>query len=230
MDQDREFQPSPIEGLSVELVRMILSGVQDVPSLHAAVLSSPLFYRAFWGAETDITTQVVLNQIDSSVLPEAIAASESSLLSGNGSDGQVTLDFITQNLSRRPTPPRAWSLPEALRLGQLHIYVVSLAKKFAMAVMNEPSFRCSDSVITSQEISRIERALYRFEIYCNLFRKSTPTRVQPGAFDAQNQLFFASFAPWENEQLGCIHDFLARIVSPGQLPKYNKLLLRSNAH
>lgn len=216
MNQDREFRPSPTEGLSVELVRMILSAVPDVASLQAAALSCPLFYRAFLEAETAITAQVLLNQIDVSVLPEAMAASESSSLRPHDTEpknGEVIVDFVTQNLRQRPTPPRYWSLRKALRLGRLHIYVDGLAKKFAMAALTKHPLNRSKSIATRQEIYRIERALYRFEIYCNLFRESP--KAQSSVYGEQKQLFFANFAPWENEQLGCIHDFLVQIVSPG---------------
>ncbi|KAK1768774.1 hypothetical protein QBC33DRAFT_577229 [Phialemonium atrogriseum] len=215
MNQDREFRPSPIDGLSVELVRMILSVVPDVASLQAAALSCPLFYRAFLEAETAITAQVLLNQIDISVLPEAMAASESSSLRPHDTEpknGQVIVDFVTQNLRQRPTPPRSWSLRKALRLGRLHVYMDGLAKKFAMAALTKRPLNRSKSIATRQEICRIERALYRFEIYCNLFRESP--KAQSSVYGEQKQLFFANFAPWENEQLDCIHDFLVQIVSP----------------
>ena len=72
---------------------------------------------------------------------------------------------------------------------------------------------------TRQELRRIERALYRFEIYCDLFREIPNERSStiPSAINSeQSQLFFAKFAPYENEQLGCIHDFLVRAISPSK--------------
>jgi hypothetical protein len=31
----------------------------------------------------------------------------------------------------------------------------------------------------------------------------------------QLEEFFMDFAPWENEQLACVHDYLVRVISPG---------------
>jgi hypothetical protein len=31
--------------------------------------------------------------------------------------------------------------------------------------------------------------------------------------DDHSTLFFHHFSPWENEQLGCIHDFLLRVIA-----------------
>lgn len=66
--------------LPVELVGVILLALPDVSSLQAAVISCPLLYHAFLEAEEAITAQVLSNQIDASVLPEAMAAFESSRL------------------------------------------------------------------------------------------------------------------------------------------------------
>jgi hypothetical protein len=217
MNQDREFRPSPIEGLPVELVQMILSAVPDVTSLRAGALSCPLLYHAFLEKESAITAQVLLNQVDVSVLPEAMAASESSWLRPHDTEPKnrrVIVDFINQNLRQRPTPPKSWPLRKALHLGRLHFYVDGLAKRFAAVALTKRPLNRSKSIATYQEICRIERALYRFEIYCNFFRESL--KAQSSVYGEQRQLFFANFAPWENEQLGCIHDFLVRVISPGQ--------------
>lgn len=216
MDQDRKFRPGPIAGLPVELVRIILSSLPDVASLQPAALSCPLFYRVFLEAETSITTQVLLNQIDISVLPEAMAASESLRLRVHGTDPksrQAIMDFVAQNLRQRQTPPRSWSLRNALRLGRLHSHVDGLAEKFARAALTKPPIDSASSITTHQETCRIERALYRFQIYCNLFCEDQ--KAPSSVYGEQQRLFFANFAPWENEQLGCVHDFLVNVVSPG---------------
>lgn len=224
-------RPGPVEGLSVELVRLVLSALPDVASLRATVLSSPIFYNAFLEAEVAITTRVLLEQIDSSVLPEAIAALESSRLrlgeSGEPRDEGAVLAFIDQNLRHRPDVPRSWSLLEALRVTQLHLPVGDLALRFVNAATGQSPLNRSQSInVTCQEVCRIERALYRFEVYCNLFGGSPmllrspvlPVRLR--FYREQQRLFFTNFAPWENEQLGCVHDFLVSTITPGQFSSH----------
>ncbi|KAI8948488.1 hypothetical protein F4801DRAFT_556711 [Xylaria longipes] len=215
MNHNGEFRPSPIKELPVELLRMILGVLPDVPSLHAAVLSCSMFYRAFLEAETSITTQVLLNQIDVDVVAEATIASKSALLRPHDPDPksrEAILDFVAQNLQQRPAPPTAWSLQKALHLGRLHFHVDALAKKFVATTLSRHPLNQSSHLVTDQEICRIERALYRFEIYCNLFREVSD--VGSPIYDEQGSLYFAHFAPYENEQLGCIHDFLIRAITP----------------
>lgn len=98
-----------------------------------------------------------------------------------------------------------------------------------MAAMTSYPLRQCQFLVTRQEACRIHRALYRFEIYRNLFCQS-PAKVQSSVYGEQNELFFSHFAPWENEQLGCIHDFLARIVLPGQSCDATWANMRSETH
>ncbi|KAK8136767.1 hypothetical protein PG984_004707 [Apiospora sp. TS-2023a] len=223
MNETRDPRPGPVEGLSVELVRLVLSALPDVASLRATILSCPLFYSAFLEAEGAITTRVLLGQIDASVLPEAIAALESSRLRLDGGEEiyneGVVRAFMDQNLRHRPLVPRSWSLLEALRVTQLHVSVGELVAKFINEATSEPPLIRSRSIsVTRQELCRIERALYRFEIYCNIFggslTRSPISLTRLRFYREQKRLFFTNFAPCENEQLGCIHDFLVRAVTP----------------
>ncbi|KAI0856525.1 hypothetical protein F4860DRAFT_492626 [Xylaria cubensis] len=209
MNQDGESRPSPFKRLPVELLQMILGHVPDVPSLYAAVLSCSLFYRAFEGIETTITTQVLLNQIDVSVLPEAMMTFESTLLPDKSKpeSSKAVDNFITRTLRQRPTPPRSWSLQKALPFGQLHFYVDAFAKKFVETTLTRVPFHQPQHPVTKQEICRIQRALYRFEICCNLYR------ANPN-YGSASDIFLPDFAEYENEQLNCIYGFLARIIAP----------------
>lgn len=235
MNETRNPRPSPVEGLSVELVRLVLSALPDVASLRATISSCPVFYSAFLEAEAAITTRVLLKQINASVLPEAIAALESSRLCLNDDeescDEGAILAFMDQNIRHRPVVPSSWSLLEALRVTQLHGPVGELAVSFVNEAVDKPPLNRSRSLsVACQEVCRIERALYRFETYCNLFRGSLMLLGSPVLlmrlrfYREQQRLFFTNFAPWENEQLGCIHDFLVRAVTPGQLSNHREVI------
>ncbi|KAI9775732.1 MAG: hypothetical protein M1839_000934 [Geoglossum umbratile] len=182
-----------------------MSAIADVQSLKSAALSCPSLYHAFSGAETMITTRVLSSQVSNGVLPEAAAALESSQLDPPTAQG--IQNFVKKHLCRRRLPPRSWTLCDALSVGKFHLCLSSFATKFAnTSLTNEP---LRSATPTQSERDRIERALYRFEIFCNLFRNSNVANVED-----QQDLFFTKFSPWEMEQLGCIHDFLIRQVSP----------------
>jgi hypothetical protein len=65
---------------------------------------------------------------------------------------------------------------------------------------------------TEKEMSRIKRTFYYFEIFRNWFRDLPDARV---LLEEKMDVFFSALAPWEVEQLGCIHDFLLHQIKPG---------------
>ena len=200
----------PIEWLSIELRQLIMSAITDVQSLKSAALSCPSLYYAFSNAETIITTHVLFNQVGCDVPLEAVAALESSRLRPPTKQG--IQDFVAKYLRQRCPLPRSWTLRDALPVGKLHLSLRDFATKFANACLTKEPLRSATlTTPTPGERDRINRALYRFEIFCNLFRK--PDVVN---FEDQRNLFFSNFSPWENEQLACIHDFLVRQISPGK--------------
>jgi hypothetical protein len=201
---------SPIERLSIEVIQLIMLDIADVQSLKSAALSCPSLYLAFRDAETIITTHVLSNQVGYSVLPEAVAALQSSRL--HLPTEQRVQDFVAKYLHQRCLSPKSWTLRDALPVGKLHLCLSNFAMRFADTCLTRKLLRSATP--TESERNRIERALYRFEIFCNLFRK-------PGVVSDEHQrdLFFSNFSPWENEQLACIHDFLVQQVSPGMKRK-----------
>jgi F-box domain len=206
---------SPIESLPPELVQHILSFVPDVTSLLATILTCSSVYNAFIGVEVHITSQLVRNFMDVEVLPEAAAALKSSGLAPWTLESMQK--FVDDQLLSRQAPLLSWTLSEALPLNHLHRHVEYFALDFASRALAKLAAPGDTNAMpasspTLDELYRIQRAFYRFEIYCNLFGER-----KPPAFEVRDHedVFFFKFAPWENEQLCCIHDYLFNAVSPG---------------
>jgi hypothetical protein len=204
---------SMMEEFPLELKQTLLSALSDVSSLRSAALSCSALYHAFLNAEEMITTQVVKNQLDADVLPEAAAALKSSR--SQSWTRQGVIDFVGQRLRSRMPPPNSWTLSEALPLGNLHSSVERFASEFIAEMLNISSeFAYVDAPpgwpVSRHEMNRVQRAFYRFEVYCNLFRD--PEVFEPSEI---RDLFFFKFSHWENEQLACVHDYLFRAVCPG---------------
>ena len=206
---------SLLENLTLELLQYIVGLLPDPSSLCSAILASSTMYNAFIQVEVPVTSQVVRNLIDVDVLPEAAAAWKSSHLAGFTRN--LLQNFVDDQLRPRQAPPLSWTLSEALSLNDLQRHVEHFSLDFASRV-SKKLFESSDSNTmpwnfpTPSEHRRIQRAFYRFEIYCNLFRFR-----KPPAFDINEQrtVFFSRFSPWVNEQLGCVHDYLFYKLSPG---------------
>ena len=67
-----------LEQLPVEIVHGILSRLPDSQSPAAAVLTGPYFYQAFLDTQSWITKDVLLRQIPTELLHDALAAEASS--------------------------------------------------------------------------------------------------------------------------------------------------------
>ncbi|KAI0440401.1 hypothetical protein F4803DRAFT_577671 [Xylaria telfairii] len=153
MGHEEQPQAFPIRKLPAKILRMILSELPTIPSLHAAILSCASFYHVFRRCEETIMEQVLLNQIDVEVLPEAIVTTESASLVA---------------LERRPTLPEWWTLSHAFALSVFHLSVEAWTEKFVAATLTGYPFDQPQPLATRQEICRIQRALYRFEVHCNI--------------------------------------------------------------
>ncbi|KAF2105204.1 hypothetical protein BDV96DRAFT_695014 [Lophiotrema nucula] len=196
---------SPLENLSVELLQMILSYLPDVLSLRSSALVCRKLFAAVRGAETLTTTSVLLKQMED-VLPEANIAQQALRLKPCTED-QVQ-DFIATHLAKRQLPPKAWTLKDAVTVAKVHVCVSELASQFITTAATKLT-GCDNRPATRTEESRIQRAMYRFEIFCNLFR-GLQEPVSRKLWDA----FFSRFLPWENEQLACVHDYFDKAVRP----------------
>jgi hypothetical protein len=207
---------STVEKFPLELRQALLSALSDVSSLRSTAMSCPSFYDAFISAEELITTQVLKNQFDNAdILPEAFAAFDSSRT--HPWTRRRTRDFIDEHFQSRKLPRDSWKLADALPMGNLHSCVEFFATRFAAEMLSPSSaFAYIDPPpawpLSRSEMIRVQRAFYRFEVYCNLFR-------DPELFDFREQrdLFFFKFAHWENEQLACVYGYLFRVVCPGMI-------------
>ena len=173
MDKEPSLCLSAIERLPVELLSLVLTHLPNLRSLQKATLSCPAFYRAFSGAMTVTITNLVLNKIEHDVLPEAVAALESSLLSLQPASARESLaEFANKHLRQRTEPKPSWNLNHAIHMEHLNTLVSVFAQKFTATALHKLANMSGIEVgpPTSSELCHIKRTLYRFETYWNIFR------------------------------------------------------------
>lgn len=68
-----------------------------------------------------------------------------------------------------------------------------------------------------QELLRVERALYRFELYCIFFGDPSFRVVEKGV--GQREAFWNYFAPWEIEQIASVSEYIQVAVLPCKSPQ-----------
>ncbi|TVY73585.1 hypothetical protein LSUE1_G006855 [Lachnellula suecica] len=200
---------SRMERLPVETQQAIMLALPDAESLKSLALSCRSLFGAFKDAELLVTRQVVLNEIASGVLPEAVAVLEASFTTTW--DRSSVQGFMSRHFDARITPSRNWTLSDALSVTKIQSHISYFAEDFFLKSSSMQSFGSHVLPLSENERLRIDRAFYRFEIYCNLFRDFKNPLF---ALSEQRVVFFSRFSPWENEQLACVHEYLLRVVSP----------------
>jgi hypothetical protein len=76
---------------------------------------------------------------------------------------------------------------------------------------NETEGSQSHELLSGTEEMRLMRALYRFQLCCNLFGKGLHKGPRQSRLDFDSidilKIFFCIFEPWEVEEIACIYTF-----------------------
>lgn len=203
-----------LEQLPTELIQHILTIAPDIQSLTAAVLGGPRIYHSFLDAQVRITKEVLTRQIPKELYHDALAA-EASSRQGTWTRQQAE-DFLGDYFARDRQPFHStlqWSLSQAIPLARLHETIEYFTDSLVFTVFAQKP--CANPVSRTERL-RIGRNFYRFQVYCNLFQNMRMIPIN--ADHDQRDSYFSQFAPWEIEQLACIHDYLLGTITPGLFP------------
>ena len=212
-----ELRATQLQDLPWELIQHILSLLPDAKSLHSASVSCRLFQSLFKNHEHSICSAVADNAIGSDCLHDVFATYSSSTIAPKYWTPSRAWQFFDQYLSPqgRPFAPTCLNLAMLENMDRLHACVVYFIDDFSRSAIlqkNQEDNEGTSHVLTISERQRFVHAFYRFEIYCNIFgdhiRAPVPT-------DMLGDQFFDRFAPWEMEQLACVHDYLMFEITAG---------------
>lgn len=203
-------QASPsLGGLPTEILLILFRALPDIPSLGALALTNSVLFLTCITHASSISFAVLSNEIPAAILPEAIAAWSSSTVKPWSKAGvrKYLQDYHTD---REAQIRQSWTLSNAFEVSKLHRRCHILAFKFSEFVRptNLPSG--SSPSLSSCEANRIQRSVHRFELYRNLFHVSPLAQegVERFSDTEKYDIYFKHYAAWENEQLGCLHDYL----------------------
>lgn len=230
----------PFLRMPLHLLVMVLSRLDDMHSLGSAIRTHRLLHAAYQDDTNTILKSILRNQIPSDLMRYAVTAYEARRIARY--DKKPLHELLTQSLARRDrrgipfqerylrsaieNDPGAPALAAAL--SSTHSVVQHFSRRFladtlplAPQVLGPAYSRSAEA--SADEIFRACRALYRFQIYCNLgFRDGDDHEGNLGGDlsssvlrECQDDYHFRAFSPWVNEQLACIHDYLERGLSRG---------------
>ncbi|KAI1490890.1 hypothetical protein F5X96DRAFT_512761 [Biscogniauxia mediterranea] len=203
---------APILKLPLELVASILCELDDIRFLPAAILTCRHFYSSF-REHPNIKNEVLQHQVGSQLLPYAVAT-----LEAHHMPYPIQSLLSTLNHEREPAAMaaslRMMPLPSLLEIGQMHDIVQNLATDFSTDAWNllaEGDQTCrGELVLSPAETLRLQRAFYIAELCLTVFKSEDILTGNPQ--EMLLMCYLSMHAPWENEQLGCIRDYLEKRI------------------
>jgi hypothetical protein len=175
--------------------------------------------------------EVFGRQVKAGLLPHVMAVIEASRFPDpyNGASIQVLLTILYDEPAQLAARLESMSLADLLQIGQTHVAIEGLVNDFAnmawaCSLQDEPDLS-SDLVLSPGEHFRFCCAFYRTELFFRLFRGTTTTKFDSKTATIEYDLFFSKYAPWENEQLACVHDFLEDVFFTGSFQDHITVFL-----
>ena len=211
-----------MESLPTEVKIQLFTCLSDLSAIKNLSQTSIAFNKAFMSSKDCIVREVVKSLLDPELLQEVTAVAKSLHMKPWSRDAISRI--LDDCFPSRPTLAAInWDFSTSVTIFKLQSVVRSLSTDFASVALSKECLTNrngnSGPPPTKSELRRFERNFWKFELYCTFFRSREPygtfpteDRVEP---EEQITIFFDRFAPFENEQLGCIHDFLWDQISPG---------------
>ena len=215
-----------LDGLPPEIQVLILLQIATIQDLRSLIYASAQYYGAF-----KVTREKVMSAVlHRTVLPSALSNALSTVKiiachKSRNRDKEQVLDFINTFKEDRTTDDTTKTIPLSLSLPlcQLHRsveYFVHDCSKLWLPLLHARSLAMKPNLdsttvdnleiapLSLSEEARLQRALYNFEFYCQIFH-STELSIEDPLFKAidQSHIFLAELPPWQVEELACICDY-----------------------
>jgi hypothetical protein len=205
-----------VADLPCEVVASILKNLDNARFILPCILVCRKFYLSYQQYPS-IKRDVVANHISESLLPYAVAVRVASHLpkplSAASIDGVLDNIYGPHAQLNTRSALNRMTFDDLRHIIRMHDIIHELVMEFASSAWSILS--PDDINLSSSEYFRFYRAFYRFELLCSLFSTQAPKFSDLENSKAKAQ-FLSKHPPWENEQIGCVHDFLERKMSKGQ--------------
>ncbi len=223
----------PFLRMQLHLFTMVLSNLDNIQSLGSSILSHFSLYSAFEENPNTVIYDILRNQMSLEEMIYAMATYEASSVEPRNT---ARAEDLLQRWFNFMGPEARWFYrlyPGKLKpsvagaISRKHTTIQYFGHDFVKETLplisEELGLERPDYIhVTANEVLRIHRALYRFQINCHLFfhddKDFRPDRERRRDLcDTMHGDFFGPFSPWLNEQLVCIHDYLERVLSRGKI-------------
>lgn len=232
-------QRANLEGIAFEIQQAILNQMPDILTLKALISASPSYLRVYRSQRLSILSNILLRDIHPDVLFDALVVLNARDLPRNYDDYVPQLKAFTEQYKITRTSlhvglePLEPSIKEIL--WEFHLAVIDVTKDFCdYALSTHPvtghgSDHCKP--LSPNEVRRIHRAFYRYELFNVPFRESdlyheeqyrrrrnrdpdklclALQRDSIMSLDSDDKLilFLTLFTVWDVEEIACVHEYL----------------------
>ncbi|POS71620.1 hypothetical protein DHEL01_v209986 [Diaporthe helianthi] len=223
---DREGCDAPprcIESLPAEIQRHIMLFLPSLGSLGAVIRASPVLYSLFRHEPKNYIVNCLINVLGDSFIDAitARAAMQESfqhlrcIAMKEGHETRIIWPFLEayqgslQRLSYKRWI-RSLSLSEAVEMATFQTSTVEpLVEEYSSWALANLGVPATTTGLSKNERMRIQRALYRFQIVCDVFgnklKDNYLSNHRPRHLGCIR--FLSSYEPWEIEEILCINAF-----------------------
>ncbi|EPE32081.1 hypothetical protein GLAREA_12163 [Glarea lozoyensis ATCC 20868] len=201
--------------LPYEVIASILRNLDNVRDLLPCLLTCQHVHTTFKEYPM-LKEDIFRRQVIPTLLPYSIALVKASHLPvpHTSSSIQALLATLYDEPGQLVTLLNTMPLSDFSQMGHIHDVIESLAISFAndswaLQRHDDPSLP-DDLVLSEKEHFRFCRAFYRAQLFFNLF-PGTEDEPYDTAESRDVVWFLSMHAPWENEQLSCVQDYLQEI-------------------
>lgn len=188
-----------LERLPVEIQTHILAE-SSLGSLRALIRSSPRFYYVYSQGRLPILKKALDRALDGIFLDAAAACQfDRDFAAATASPWLLLDDYLkSPDTALSASAIDELSLAVVQQMAHFHLRVVEpLTERYARWALGALTSSPQEVNLTKTEKSRIQRAIYRLQVICNLRAPHPQTILE----------ILDSFGPWAAEQIICVHEF-----------------------
>lgn len=219
----RDSSPRCIESLPVEIQRHIMLCLPTLGALGAFIRASPIFHSLFQSEPKTYIATCLINILGSTFVDASTARAAIQdtfqhlrcVAMKEGHESRIVWPFLegyrenVQQLSCKRWI-RSISLPEAVEMAMFQTSTVEpLVEEYASWALANLGTSVKATDLSRAERIRIQRAMYRFQIVCDVFGN----KLKGGNLSNQRPRhlgclrFLSGYEPWEIEEILCINAF-----------------------
>ncbi|KAK3896920.1 hypothetical protein C8A05DRAFT_20213 [Staphylotrichum tortipilum] len=208
--------PPTLETLPAELRIQILSHLANLKDLMAAVHASPVLYQQYLLDRQRFLEQALRRELPGTMLADAYAVQATTIFSTTRKYleihrmDQAITRVINEYVELRSDPNTVaghCNLEDLINMASFYLGVVQpLLLEFPHRMLSKLEGGPEPGALSETERTRFLRALYRFQVFQNLFGAGKlGSRFHHADILAE---FFCMFRPWEIEEINCINQLV----------------------